>query len=352
MTDQALVFSRSGRQLAELPVAITRAWKSQRTIEAARGSYTLSANDPKALLYILQYGNIVFVQSDSGVQNWAGIIWPPMKIKNGVIEVQIKSIEFAMGTRLTPATLELDDSPALGFKRLLQSFAAKPLDYPVDVDNPVISSTAFGWKKVGVTLHYANIYEELNKLANNSLNYWWLEPVYESGYIKFIPHLEGKIGRKFPARLVENLNFNDVEIKEINDKFANVLTGVCDTGETNYGIVTASAENQASIGRYGRIEGYVALSDMTEVEAVQAAVDALLPERAFPLLQLTGSVTARPFPRAGDTVTVELSTAGSFLSTQRGGLLDCLVVSASYSPESDEMFIIAQEIPEGMEPNA
>lgn len=350
MTDQVLVFTRAGIPLDELPVSITRAWKVSRVIEAARGSFTISTTNPKATAANLKYGNIVFVQSSSGVQPWAGIIWPPMSVANGVITVQLKSVEYILSTRLTPEHAGgRGATAATNFMFLLDFFGRNGNEYPIDADNAVLKPTSSAG--LDIDWHFANLYEEANKLANSTLNYWWLEPIYTDGRLTLIPYFVSKTGRNFAVKLIENNNFNDVKITEKGDKFANVIVGWCDTKAD--GEIYAIAENPTSIGRYGEIQAAVALNDIDTLEGVEAAVTGMLPERAFPLLELSGVVTARPFPRAGDTVSVQLSTAGAFLVQGRGMTIDGLVVSAAYSPETDEMLITVRELPEeGMDDNA
>lgn len=343
MTDRVLVFTPSGRLLDELSVSITRAWKASRTIEAARGQFDISTSNEKATSTNLRYGNIILVQSSTGVQDWAGIIWPPTRVKNGVITVQLKSIEYIFSTRITGKTDAIEGTPEEIFAFLVGLAASDNFLYPLGT---AVIEDSTGEDKTKKDFHYCNIYDELNKLANDTYHYWWLTPGYSAGVLQFIPTFQSKIGRNFAEWLIENDNFNDVEIVEKADFFANTVLAWGSVGNDDELCYEASNSKAAAI--YGKIEMSVSVTDIDTQAGIQTAAESKLLDYAYPLLELTGVVTVLPFPRVGDTVTVVLSTAGSFLverPSRRAGF-QAFVVNASYSPEADEMYIVAREIPE------
>jgi hypothetical protein len=344
MTDRVLVFNRRGAQIAELDVSVTRAWKMTRVIESAKGQFTITESDPKATQANLRAWNIIYVESSSGVQPWAGIIAPDsMGLKDGVITVNLKSIEYILSTRATPIHMTDESSTASDiFQKLLYFYGVDDNEYPIEIDRAVFTP---GGSAQATDYHFTNIYEALNSLANNSQRYWWLEPEYNDGRIQFIPYFVSKIGRVFGEKLIENDNFNDTEIEKRGDEFANSIIVFGQLKEDDEELVT-QVESPISIGRYGRVEGVLALPEIDTEEALIPAGEAALAERAFPLLEITGKVTTSPFPRAGDSATLESPTARAILDTPGGMTIDVLVVSAAYSPETDEMFILVREKPE------
>lgn len=338
MSSKNIVFDRFGNALDELDVAIIREWRLQRTVDAARGTFSISSRSPKATSRNLAIMNFIIAKTDD-LPDWGGIIWPPRRSYNGNIDVTMRSAEWILGTRYTNAKDVLTGKPYQIFKQLL-SIAVSNASLPINIDDAVCAQDG---DDLSMECNFLNIYETINELASVTSHWWWLQPQIDNGILRFTPHFRARLGVEFPEQLKEGDNFTDVSVEEIGPEFANkiITWGRFDSWDAP---LYVTLKRPSSISRYGLVEGIAPALDQTTTTALRQVAVSELEKRAFPYLSVTGIVTRSPYPSAGDRVRVSLPISGSFLLGSRGASFSMTVRSAAYSPVDNSMAVNLSEV--------
>jgi len=340
MGDVVTIFNRKGQPLAEVDGAVTRSWRLERTIDTSKGQMSIAYNSEKVNSFTMRYGNIVLVESNDGLPNWAGIIWPRTHSQNGIIKLTLMSAEWLFAMRATDGKDVWNGSMATTFITLLH-LANRYWPLPISPD-PVISDDG---RQLNNEWNAIVILDALNELANETNHFWWLEPERKSdGNLWFIPHLEKRTGRRFGQTLIENSNMGDVQLVEEPTDLANIITGYGRFDDWAFPIEYTGRNNQ-SIGKYGQIQAPEFFLNRSTVNGLIAPVEAAL-ERRTPYLSLTATMTEKPYPRAGDQVFCNFAPIHGFLLVGRPDIIPMRCTSVDYSPDDNTPIITASEIVE------
>lgn len=335
MTDRVLVFNRFGYILDEINANITRAWSSSRTIGVSKGYFRMALNDSKATRRNLEYNNIVYVQSDI-VRDWAGVIWPDMRISGGEIEVTLRAAEWMIGQRISGSNNILTGKAHEIFIEILR-LAQRSGGLLLSQDYSNISYVNF---ETELELHYDNLYDAANDLAEQSEMYWFLDPVIENKFIKFRPRFKRRIGILRNEPLVEGSNFIVDTIKETAE-LANTITAYGKFSDWSNPI-SQTANNPIGVSKYGVVADAIPFPEVTQLSALLESAETAVNDRYLPLLQIEGIITQAPYPSAGDWLQVYLESMPAILS-DRGNVLTMRVNSCAYDPDDGGLSVVLLE---------
>lgn len=338
MADEVIVYNKDGIALGELDVSVVREYRAESTIQVGRGSFSISANSNKATRALLEYNNIVVVRSNLGIPDWAGIIWTPTIIKNGQITVNLRAAEWMLGQRFILELGYNSISPGVLFRAILtQALNRGPL--PISDDWSGIDDS--GTADLDGEFIELSCYDAANTLASQAGYYWYFSPSprAQNTELEFKPFFTSQIGRVFTKPLIANAKLLDVELQEVGD-IANNLTVYARIPSYTEPVI-ATARDEDSIGRFGLVDDVDSNLTLSNASGVQVVADKYLQERAFPFLRISGTVTTRPFPTAGDLVPVELGLGYRYLG--RKSTLYCRVKTSRYDPIANSMTVVMDE---------
>ena len=347
MADVVTVYNRFGVPLADLPVLITREYRSESTVQVGKGNFSIPINHPKATRENLEYNNIVVVNSDAGVPVWTGLIWTPTVLREGQISVSLRSIEWLFGQRWID-TMEgfSAQSPGRWFDDILRfvQVAGDTIIQDTDID------IDFTGDPTDLLFENISCYDAANDLANRTGFYWGLKAAQPAigGQLALRPFFNRRAGREFTRTLVQNQTLANVEIQEVGNivNYLNVIARRDGVSYPLYGIAT-DAESQA---RFGFIEDYETNVIVGTEDGAQVYAESELSRRRLPYLRIAGTLTSRPFPVAGDRVPVMLSMSTQYLN--RDGVISCRVKTSRYDPNTNTLSVLLEEEPPAEQDNA
>lgn len=343
--DCVTVYDRTGKPLDELDAKVTRAWKLERIVDAAKGQMQLSVEDPKATFTNLKYGNYVLVENSGGLPNWGGIIWPRTIVSGGAIQITLQSAEWMFNGRVTDEKDKASGTPFQVFYYLC-GLAVRNWTLPFSRD--------FVYQDVDETVdkvwNAKNIFEAMNELADETNSYWFLDPQRrDDGRLWFIPHWQRRIGGLFRLPLVENQNLVGLRITEEPPDLANIIDcygQFADWADP----LKVQVKDDDSVFRFGPIMASEVFSNIATTAGLQFAGKCALRRRARPQLYIQGTLAA-PWPEVGDAVQVQLTTNFGFLTRNRAQNIRMLVTDLAYEPGDDRVTVNLREILEFPEAN-
>lgn len=339
MADLVVVYDRDGTPLADMPVSIIRNYRSESTVQIAKGQFTIAANHPKATAENLLTNNIVVVQSSLGIPNWAGIIYGDHKVSGGQVTVQLRAAEYLLGLRYIAGQAYGPQIAGSLFKQLIYN-AGNVHALPLSDDETQI--TIVNADVVQGEFRDGNVYDAVNQLANQSGYYWGLKPIIPpvGGALVFTPWFLPRVGKTFVQPLVQDKNFADLEISEIGNELCNSLR-VYARMEGWTEPVFAWVQDLQSQARYGLIENVVVNLTIKTVASAQTYAESEIKRRAWPYLRIAGTITAPPYPVAGDKVNVILGSSAGIYA--RNGSVNCRVKTARYDPDENTISVVVEE---------
>lgn len=349
MADVVTAFDNVGRPINELPVDLPRGYTIERSINTAKGSFSLPYDHPKATIMNLLNGNLILAQSsEAGVRDWCAVIAEPepdgTEISDGEIIIKLRSAEYILASRYTAPQDILSGRPGEVFVALI-TIARREGFLPISTD---ITGIDLGGLPIG-PLEYndANIFNACNDLAAKNDAYWWFQPIVDStNTLTLKPFFAFKRSRNFPVPLKSagsGSNFIARRIKQANEIANHVKAFAATDNWANP--IEYEESNQASIGYYKGKRTFVipALEEST-VEGLIPLVQDHLRKKAFSALAVEGYVLKAPYPQAGDVVPVVLGNYGSVITARRGPIVYMTVESAFWTPSDKCLSVLLSEV--------
>jgi hypothetical protein len=303
LSERVIIFSKTGIPLAELSAPVVRNWKLEYAVSAERAVFELDPADIRG--GFLDYGNFIGVFSDD-LPNWAGVIWPPQTWPGGgKVLVEAKGAEYVTSFRVTGVNDRISGTGGLIFAKLLtsiQSSGWRPHLPLVIIDETNIIHSG---KHVTITYHRERLFDAFNDLAEETGQYWWLEPELDPrGRLRLVAFWQAKRGRKWPKRLIEGSNFTPDQVLETGD-IVNRLYGIGKQKGWTHPLEVA-VNDMDSISDYGLIED-VFIDESADPNTLLTRAARRLQKRSRPRIMITGSIYKTPYPWIGDLVDVQLS---------------------------------------------
>jgi hypothetical protein len=349
MADVSTMFDCFGIPLDELPVLVERSWNVERSVNTAKGSFSMPYDHPKATIRNLLNGNIILVQSsEAGVRDWAALIAEPepdgTELIDGELIIKLRSSEYLLGTRYTASQDILSGKPGEVFAALIY-IARREGFLPISTD---MSGIDTGGNLIGpIEYNDANIFNAVNDLAANNDAYWWFQPVIDStGRLTLKPYWVYKRSRQFPVPL---------KSAGVNSNF--IIRRVRQAAEVaNHVKAFASTDNWAnpieyeefrydSIGYYKGVRTYVipALEETTQAGLIPLVQDHIR-KNAFSPIAIEGVVVQAPYPQAGDVLYVVTDNLGPVITNRRGPIIQMTMQSGAWSPADEVLSVILNEV--------
>ena len=243
MTTRVRVFTRDGVPLAELDVNLQRTWLLSRYGEA---NFLISPKDLKATEPLLQFGNIVLAEHTT-IQPWVGVIDTPREWSDGLIKVNLHSAEYLLNYRITGMTEAYTDQYGSIFKSMINAGNSADDFNLLEVGDVYLDSLS-----VTKLYNYANVYESIIGLSDQSGYEWGVEPsIAATGKLILKARWAKRFGSNINFTLQDGWNiklessmlqeqgmiYNMVNVYGKGDPFANKPVG--------------TAIDYESIGKYG-----------------------------------------------------------------------------------------------------
>jgi hypothetical protein len=355
MSDVVTVFDKHGKPLTELDVSVTRHMKLDHTIDADRGAFTIPVSDPKATEINLRRNNFVYVISDQpGIQPFCGIIWYDENTgltenTNGEYVVTLRGSEWLLGQRFTAPIEQIkpEKSPGTIFIELLKA-AQRPHPFPPltsDYSNINLSGAL-----TGPIYNLQNIYDIVNKLADDNDMFWHFDPSRDStGKLVLTPCFRAKLGRSYGTNLIAssnggggNLVGGNLYERSINP-FANSITAYGQAQSWQDAVIYTD-QDDASVGLYGIVMDVVPVLTATKVAELIPAVARELKLRRHRLYVDGTLINVSAFPVIGDKCLTQPDYQGSYLENIHGSILRTQVKETAYTPINNSMAVLLEEV--------
>lgn len=341
MTDRVLMFSRTGRPLCELDVAVTRSWRPD---EYGQATFEIAVSDSKAVEKYLKYNNLLVVQTDNGIGDWVGPLWPPKTIDAGVETIRARSAEWLLGQRLSNANdiIEVASLEELLTKILVIASQDGRLPFgKVDVSRLPHKeySNGYNW-------HYQNLYEAWRETKETGRVIVSYRPeILDDGTLEIIPVVTLRnFAPKYNKQIIEGLDIAGLKFTEdVDGDFANksFVFGEVNHWNKVYDQYAYVPESQAEFG----IIETVSPNSGTDNRFLVPTARQAMAETAFPLLTIDGTMIGRGnYPAYGMQVEVVFASDNE-LTRSRGGRMDGIVDAIGYSPDDDGLAITIRELP-------
>lgn len=192
-----LVFSPTGKQLAELSVDFYREWK----INAyGKGSFTIALNDTKFKKQYLNYGNFIYVEN-SELPPWVGTIEPPGKWSNYSLEVNCLSAEYYLSKAVTRPNEKIKGSPGKIFQQLIEDVGSR-LSL-----SPTVGKIYDSGKESIYNKPFTSIYDAALDLKENGNEEFNVTPLIENGRLILVANWYKAMGTTKLRKLFETRNF-------------------------------------------------------------------------------------------------------------------------------------------------
>lgn len=351
MTDVTVVYDNTGRPRDELPVKVVRSSNLTSTIAAAKGSFQIAYDHPKATATNLRAKNIIVVRSDQrGIEDYAALIDEPSPTgteitQDDLLDIKLRSAEWIFGTRYTAAQEVLSGKPGEIFAALI--YAARREGY-IPVSNSMAGIDTGGDNIGPIEYNYANIFEAINDLAEKNAAYWWLAPIVDANNtLQLKPYWAFKRSRLFGTPLRSTGAGKNFVITSMNQAGRyDIANHVKAVGRSPDGtqLVEYEETSRASVGYYrGVYTKVIQCPDESTVEGLIPVVRSYLAESAFMPLQIDGIIVSAPFPRVGDVCNVVLQNYGQLITARRGAVVPMSVTTATYSPYDNGLTVHLQE---------
>lgn len=339
MGDRVIVFDHKGNALGELDTRIIRSWSLDRELNPEKAQFVI--NPQKTEYELVKKGNFVGVWSDETIP-WAGIIYPPFEWNDGLCTVTCYGAEYILNFRIMRGNVTYKHaSGGFLFNKVLEGGLSNFMTqtdavmrrerFPlVIIDETNLSHTG---KTVSMGFKHETIFDCANRIATATNMFWWLQPTLSSSNgLEFIVFMKPHRGRNL-SQLTEGEGFSNLEVVE-DAPFINRLF-VVSHPEHGKNPHEAVVEDESSQSKYFLAEGVHNLQEAEDRESLIRIGNKKLDMMKEGHIEITGDVTASPFPQVGDIMDVQVYSA---LSDERGigtGRLvkDMRVYAMTYSPE-------------------
>jgi hypothetical protein len=333
MTDNVIIFSRAGQQLADLgTVSVVRSWNGK---SYGRATFTIPADDAQATAAILKGNNRILVRSDL-VEDWVGYIWPDPSIAMGVVTVNCFAAEGLLNQRNTYSQ-ELTGTPGQIFTSLI-NIANTTEDMGITLGEVDISGTS-----ITRSYKFVQIGDQVNRLAQEFNMVYWMGGSYNATTktLSITANMAANRGMAFSRPIIEGYNFTAAGVSSEGQLANRVISqGRSEENTDTY----ATADNTTSQDYYGLVEAAVTSVDMQATASLQSLADNALERRAYFYRKAAGIIAypadATPvYPRIGDTCTVVLGQSGNYTGTY-----SMLVEELSYDPQDGACGVVLVEV--------
>lgn len=271
---RVLIGNSSGTLLAEIQPDLGPV--SWRLNEVGRVQFAMTARDTKATEEILRFGNRIFIEFDSGLPNWVGVIDTPREWNSRIILCNAYSGEAILGTRQTDRGRYFSDQTVGEIYQALIDEANSVSDTGITIGDI--------WK--GGASHYPEYhYKNLLAIIRESLCGALSEYDFDvtgslsGGKITMQANLyERKGAEKANVVLLEGVNIQSPRLVE-QGEIVNAwdLAGAGD-GWSETARIYSHAEDVESISRYGLRQGQKIYNDVSYQETLDSHAQTLLDE--------------------------------------------------------------------------
>ncbi len=337
MAHRLTVFTRTGKPLAELNVAVDCAWALNGTGTA---EFTLSVLEEKCDEPNLRFGNLILFEHEQ-LGAWGGFIWPPRRWQNGVVTVEARSAEGLFERRYAPKAGVWQGKPGAIFRDLIDHGNKRE-------DMNVVEGRIQGkGDPLMVELRAQSLADLVNEIQESSSHEWWLEPRQDDdGFLFFRAHWRQRRGARRDYVLIEGKNLAIGPVSEEGSLVNKVR--VLGEGADMAIRPDGAARNQRSRDLYGLTETVEFMNTIDEA-TLEARADEILAREAFPRLTFSATVFGEEaFGNIGlgDDLALHLDSAGFFSKNGVGALIRARVTAMEYSTQENSLFAVFEQIHE------
>jgi hypothetical protein len=345
--DNVYIFDpKEGRAIAEIDAVVSRQWKLTRSQRPERAIMAVRASDYSANL--MDYRNLVVVVSDV-VPTWCGFIavTPASKRwKDGTVYITLHSAEYLLSTRRMAFEGEYGGTAPTVFSSIIGAAEKKETMLMSRID-----TTGGTNRQYTLELKRQTAFEAVNELANNTLNYWWIDaegknnaPITQANKL----FLQARMSRQraypvlYTTPLVEGTNLVEVEASEKGD-IANAFYTQAQniSGEDPIEVYVRDAP---SISKYGLIEEVYKHPDTTTLDDLTDVGEGQLRRYSTPKYSISADIIATPYPKIGQKCRVELESSFWTPGMGIGWTGYMMIKTLSYSPLTASVSVVMDNI--------
>jgi len=343
------IFDLQGNILDDIEAEVEREYLLN---EYGEATWTMSRSDPKCNPRLLRYGNRVLIQSNANdtsgaaVQDWVGVIDPPLAWGDHDVTVTAYSAEYLFTWRRGPGQRELaiTGTPGAIFQQII-TYANAPEDLFIREGD---ISLAGGEMERTLELH--NMYQAVCGLAKDTGMEWGITPSFDSaGRLVLLANWWDRRGIASNYGLEEGLNikFTGQPLVEQGAIRNDVLAFSSSMVGWNLAR-TAQRRDVDSIALYGLREAAVSVSaNNGDIPTVKSTADGELKKksrvsRLFDVVVIGRAAISEM--QLGNTYPLRQVTAGFANSTENGASANVRAIGLLWSDAAQEMSVNAEEV--------
>lgn len=277
----ARVYNHQGYYIASImPDLQSVSWRIN---EVGTTIISLPYNDSKCTTDILKIGNLLYIQFQSGLEAWGGVMALPFDQDTNGVRVTVYSGEDLLRTRRTSRNLKVAGPPGLIFNQIIDDLNATA---PTVIE---VGATYNGGVAKAYTLNHTNPLSEVRRMVGESGEEWALLPyIDDNERLRFTANWYAKKGvdRTHQVHISEGAStlFTSNKSGEVISRIYVIKPGST-WGEDR----VVQRDHQSARSKYGLREGdYKIVNRESTVSVTDAAAtgDVILDEHSEPLERL------------------------------------------------------------------
>lgn len=275
---RVMVADRSGRYLADITPTISGvSWRLGRV---GRGKLEFLTADPAMVEDILQFGNLVLIEFENGMQAWGGFMDPGRRwdVPGGAVVDLYDGVQLLAG-HTTPKTQAFTEAaPNHVFDTLLRD--ANTQQHATRIS---IGAMNGGDERITVEYHYTDLLTIFQKLFGVSTsNEFVIEMDTTQNRLRFVASIWRRVGRRrMDVALIEGHNVVALALLE-QGPIVNYLDMAASGSDWGVDRITTSVQDDASIAKYGLRKRSIVRSDIDSESLLRTEAEVSLAEKANP----------------------------------------------------------------------